>query len=118
MAPSKGCENLAINQTLPEAVHMFETREIKKEQLLKNRSGSLQKRPRTGRHSPKLESIENMEPFQKEEEKALSAKHGAYMMNNYYDKGAMVPYGYNTYAGELIVHKTTVKVNIILFRLR
>ncbi|VDO35818.1 unnamed protein product [Haemonchus placei] len=37
--------------------------------------------------------------FQKEEEKALSAKHGAYMMNNYYDKGAMVPYGYNTYAG-------------------
>ncbi|KHJ99700.1 hypothetical protein OESDEN_00307 [Oesophagostomum dentatum] len=21
------------------------------------------------------------------------------MMNNYYDKGAMVPYGYNTYAG-------------------
>ncbi|PIO64292.1 hypothetical protein TELCIR_14086 [Teladorsagia circumcincta] len=35
----------------------------------------------------------------KEEEKALSAKHGAYMMNNYYDKGAMVPYGYNTYAG-------------------
>ncbi|KAK6766380.1 hypothetical protein RB195_025968 [Necator americanus] len=37
--------------------------------------------------------------LKKEEEKALSAKHGAYMMNNYYDKGAMVPYGYNTYAG-------------------
>uniref|UniRef100_A0A1I7WWW3 Spore coat protein n=1 Tax=Heterorhabditis bacteriophora TaxID=37862 RepID=A0A1I7WWW3_HETBA len=36
---------------------------------------------------------------QDEEEIALSAKHGAYMMPNYYDKGAMVPYGYNTYGG-------------------
>ncbi|KAF1747389.1 hypothetical protein GCK72_023851 [Caenorhabditis remanei] len=37
----------------------------------------------------------------KEEENALTAKHGAYMMPNYYDKGAgaIVPYNYNTYAG-------------------
>uniref|UniRef100_A0A8R1IA69 Uncharacterized protein n=1 Tax=Caenorhabditis japonica TaxID=281687 RepID=A0A8R1IA69_CAEJA len=36
----------------------------------------------------------------KEEEVALSAKHGAYLMPNYYDKGtgAIVPYNYNTYA--------------------
>ncbi|CAL2049604.1 unnamed protein product [Caenorhabditis brenneri] len=37
----------------------------------------------------------------REEEEALTAKHGAYMMPNYYDKGAgaIVPYNYNTYAG-------------------
>ncbi|PIC16351.1 hypothetical protein B9Z55_022987 [Caenorhabditis nigoni] len=39
----------------------------------------------------------------KEEDEALTAKHGAYMMPNYYDKGAgagaIVPYNYNTYAG-------------------
>ncbi|CAI5456211.1 unnamed protein product [Caenorhabditis angaria] len=37
----------------------------------------------------------------REEEMALSAKHGAYLMPNYYDKGAgaIVPYGYGTYAG-------------------
>uniref|UniRef100_A0A1I7TCW3 CX domain-containing protein n=1 Tax=Caenorhabditis tropicalis TaxID=1561998 RepID=A0A1I7TCW3_9PELO len=37
----------------------------------------------------------------REEEDALTAKHGAYMMPNYYDKGAgaIVPYNYNTYAG-------------------
>ncbi|CAB3399761.1 unnamed protein product [Caenorhabditis bovis] len=35
----------------------------------------------------------------REEEMALSAKHGAYLMPNYYDKGAgaVVPYGYGTY---------------------
>ncbi|PAV64116.1 hypothetical protein WR25_01492 [Diploscapter pachys] len=31
-----------------------------------------------------------------EEDMALTAKHGPYIMPNYYDKGAMVPYGYNT----------------------
>ncbi|CAI2356658.1 unnamed protein product [Caenorhabditis sp. 36 PRJEB53466] len=37
----------------------------------------------------------------KEEEMALSAKHGAYLMPNYYDKGTIVPTynNYNTYAG-------------------
>lgn len=38
--------------------------------------------------------------FQEEEERAFEAKHGAYMMPNYYDKSsAMVPYGYGTYGG-------------------
>ncbi|CAD6193032.1 unnamed protein product [Caenorhabditis auriculariae] len=37
--------------------------------------------------------------IKKEEDMALSAKNGAYLMPNYYDKGAIVPYGYGTYAG-------------------
>ncbi|VDM12180.1 unnamed protein product [Wuchereria bancrofti] len=37
---------------------------------------------------------------QEEEERAFEAKHGAYMMPNYYDKSsAMLPYGYGTYGG-------------------
>uniref|UniRef100_A0A0K0E0V9 MARVEL domain-containing protein n=1 Tax=Strongyloides stercoralis TaxID=6248 RepID=A0A0K0E0V9_STRER len=34
-----------------------------------------------------------------EDEKAFESKHNAYMMANYYDKAAMVPYGYGTYSG-------------------
>ncbi|VDK64471.1 unnamed protein product [Onchocerca ochengi] len=38
--------------------------------------------------------------IKEEEERAFEAKHGAYMMPNYYDKSsAMMPYGYGTYGG-------------------
>ncbi|VIO86387.1 Uncharacterized protein BM_BM4292 [Brugia malayi] len=38
--------------------------------------------------------------IKEEEERAFEAKHGAYMMPNYYDKSsAMLPYGYGTYGG-------------------
>ncbi|MFH4976273.1 hypothetical protein AB6A40_002982 [Gnathostoma spinigerum] len=38
--------------------------------------------------------------IKEEEERAYEAKHGAYMMPNYYDKSsAMIPYGYGTYGG-------------------
>uniref|UniRef100_A0A0K0D3A0 RNA-binding (RRM/RBD/RNP motifs) family protein n=1 Tax=Angiostrongylus cantonensis TaxID=6313 RepID=A0A0K0D3A0_ANGCA len=68
-----------------------------------NKHGTLA--PQFARHQIRPEPLEALLKrmltlfILKEEEKALSAKHGVYMMNNYYDKGAMVPYGYNTYGG-------------------
>lgn len=37
--------------------------------------------------------------LQREADKEFEAKHAAYMMPGYYDKTAMVPYGYGTYGG-------------------